>query len=149
MENRAQVFADEVEKILAPLSAVFENLFNGDFSGAGRETSNLVSGIFNWIAEAIDKVDWYELGYKIGEFLAGIDWGNILKSVAKVIWQGLKAAMELCSGIFSAAPVENGILAAMLFLDYTGIGNRVAKKIWKSISGKLKENIALLTKGGF
>ncbi len=108
MKNKAQVFADEVGKILAPLSAVFENLFSGNFFGAGKETSNLVSGIFNWIADAIDKVDWQGLGRRIGEFLAGINWVEILSSAGKVILNVIKGWGELMGAMMGKSPVIGG-----------------------------------------
>ena len=124
MKNKAQVFADEVGKIFAPLSAVFENLFSGNFFGAGKETSNLVSGVFNWIADAIDKVDWQGLGRRIGEFLAGINWVEILSSAGKVILNVIKGWGELMGAMMGKSPVIGGY---MFFKGTFGLLETISK----------------------
>ena len=111
MENKAEEFADKISKALEPVLDIFEDLFSGDFFGAGQGVSNLVIGITDFFAEAIDNVDWNEIGKKIGEFFAGIDWFGILKSVGNLIWQALKAAFELYVGAFSTAPLETAVVS--------------------------------------
>ncbi len=106
MENKAQKFAEKIEKYLKPLKDIIEDFSVGDFFKAGQDTSTLIAGILNFFADAIDKVDWYKIGQNMGDYLAGIDWIKILESVAHVFWEGLKAAFELWSGIFSNAPFE-------------------------------------------
>lgn len=106
MQNRAILFADKIEEIIAPLKKIFDDLFAGDFFQAGFDTSMLIAGIFNWFADAIASVNWREIGKSIGEFLAGIDWVAILKSVGRVIWEALNAVLDAAAGLFSAAPLE-------------------------------------------
>ena len=111
MENKAEEFADKISKALEPVLDIFEDLFSGDFFGAGQDVSNLVIGITDFFAEAIDNVDWNGIGKKIGDFFAGIDWFGILKSVGNLIWQALKAAFELYVGAFSTAPLETAVVS--------------------------------------
>ncbi len=77
------------------LKRFFQDFAIGDFFAAGQDTSKLVSGIFNWFADAIDKVDWYGIGRDMGDFLAGVDWVEIFKSLGHVIWEAIKAAIEV------------------------------------------------------
>lgn len=110
MENKAQNLADKIEEFFAPVKKIFQDLFDGDFFAAGQDTSKLVSGIFNWFADAIAAVDWYKIGHNMGEYLAGIDWIDVFKAVGRVLWEGIKGAFELASGLFDAAPLEATIL---------------------------------------
>lgn len=106
MENRAQDIADKIEEFFAPVKNIFSDFFEGDFFAAGQDTSNLVAGILNWFADGIDNVLWNKIGQKIGDYLAGLDWGKILDAVGRVFWQGIKAAVELWKESFEKAPLE-------------------------------------------
>lgn len=106
MENRANEFADKVEKFLQPVRDIIEDFAIGDFFKAGQDTSNLVAGIFNFFADAIDNVDWKKIGNNIGDYLAGINWTDVMDSVGNAAWEALKAAIELWSGMFEEAPIE-------------------------------------------
>lgn len=106
MENRANEFADKVEKFLQPVRDIIEDFAIGDLFKAGQDTSNLVAGIFNFFADAIDKVNWKKIGNNIGDYLAGINWTDVMDSVGNVAWEALKAAIELWSGMFEEAPIE-------------------------------------------
>lgn len=111
MENTAQAWADKIEKALEPVKKIFQDFVIGDFFQAGKDVSNLVISITDFFANAIDKVDWYGIGVKIGDFIAGIDWIRILAHIANLIWQALKAGLEAWSGALSSAPIETAIIS--------------------------------------
>jgi hypothetical protein len=111
MENSAVAWADKIDKALEPVKRIFEDFAVGDFFKAGQDTSNLVAGIFDWFAKAIDDVPWFKIGQKMGDFLAGINWTKVFKSAAKVLVQGLKAAIELYLGMLSKAPIETLLIS--------------------------------------
>ncbi len=134
MENRAQELADKVENALQPIKDIIQDFAVGDFFQAGQDVSNLVVSINDFFARAIDNVDWYGIGNKIGDFLAGIDWISVLSSVGNLIWQALKAAIELWSGSFDAAPIETGIITAIAGLTWVGIIPALAASIRKALS---------------
>ena len=90
MENSAVAWADKIEKALEPVRKIFKDFAIGDFYAAGQDTSNLVAGIFNWFAKAIDDVPWFKIGQKMGDFLAGIDWTKVFNAAGRVIVQGFK-----------------------------------------------------------
>lgn len=115
MENKAQTIADKLGKYLEPVKKIIQDFAIGDYFQAGKDTSALVVGIFNFIADAIKKVNWYKIGKNIGDFIAGIDWLKILKAVGRVFSNALNAAFELWVGALSAAPLET-ILATVLLL---------------------------------
>ena len=142
MENSAVAWADKIEKALEPVRKIFKDFAIGDFYAAGQDTSNLVAGIFNWFAKAIDDVPWYTIGHNIGEYLAGLNWVEIFSSLGNVLWQAIKAAIELWSGSFTAAPIETTLITAIAALKFTGLGSVLKKKlvtvIGASIKGALK-----------
>lgn len=111
MENSAVAWADKIEKALEPVRKIFKDFAIGDFYAAGQDTSNLVAGILNWFADAIDKVPWFTIGQKMGDFLAGIDWTKVFNAAGKVIVQGLKGAIELYLGLLSKAPIETLLIS--------------------------------------
>lgn len=111
MENRAQEYADKIEKFLGPAKEIINDFVIGDYFQAGKDTSKLVAGIFNFFADAIDDVDWYRIGQNIGDYLAGIDWLKILGSIGRLLWETLKASFELYAGAFSAAPIETALIS--------------------------------------
>lgn len=153
MENSAVAWADRIEKALEPVKQIFKDFAVGDFFKAGQDTSNLVAGILNWFADAIDKVPWFKIGQKMGDFLAGINWTKVFKSAAKVLVQGLKAAIELYLGMLSKAPIETlliSLVAVPKVLKAIG-GTNVIKSITKTYNklnslSKATEDVVLATK---
>lgn len=140
LENRAQEIADSIEKAFEPIEKIFEDFAIGDFFQAGKDTSNLVIGITDFISTAIDNVDWRGIGQKIGDFIAGVDWVGVLESVGNLIWQAISAAIETWEGIFSAAPIETAIITAIAALKFTGLGDAwvetLSTKMSATIAGK-------------
>lgn len=133
MQNTAMEWADKIEKLLEPMKKLFKDLFNGDFFEAGKDLSGIVTGIFNWMSDAIASVDWYQIGQNIGQFLAGIDWTAVFTSAGNFIKTAIDAAIDLWKGSFDAAPIETTILTAIGLLKFTGLGDILWKAIKDSI----------------
>lgn len=137
MQNTAMEWADKIEKLLEPVKKLFKDLFNGDFFEAGQDLSGIVTGIFNWMSDAIASVDWYQIGQNIGQFLAGIDWIAVFTSAGNFIETAIDAAIDLWKGSFDAAPIETTIITAIGLLKFTGVGDI----IWGKISDKLSAKV--------
>nr|DAE15803.1 MAG TPA: minor tail protein [Siphoviridae sp. ctu9a31] len=149
MENSAIAWADKIEKALEPVRKIFKDFAIGDFYAAGQDTSNLVAGIFNWFADAIDKVDWYGIGRKMGDYLAGIDWVEVLSSVGKAIWEAIKAAIEIWQGLFQSAPVETTIMSVLGVMKFTGLGKKIGERISDALSwSAIKKGLKSFAGGG-
>lgn len=133
MENRAQKLADKIEEIFAPVKKIFSDFFEGDFFAAGQDTSKLVSGIFDWMSDGIRKVDWKKIGYNIGEFLDGIEWMDVLRSVGNFLESAIDAAIELWKGCFSADPIATVIVSALGIAHFTGLDKILKDKIVEAI----------------
>lgn len=154
MENKAQDWANKIEKALEPVKKIFQDFAVGDFFQAGKDTSALVPGIFNFFAEAIDKVDWYGIGKKIGEFFAGIDWFEVLKSTGNLIWQAFKAIIETYAGMFAEAPFTTTIItlatlprilkkitSSKYITGFKRLGDVLADSLWAIGAGFKDKNI--------
>ncbi len=113
MENRANEMAEKIYKSLEPIRKIIEDFKIGDFFQMGKDVSHLVSGIADFFTKAIKKVDWKKIGKNIGDFIAGINWTEILKSIGKLIWTAFNAAIDFYKGMFSEAPFETIILSMM------------------------------------
>ena len=137
MENKAQDLADKIEEFFAPVKKIFQDLFAGDFFAAGQDTSKLVAGIFNWMADGIQKVDWKKIGYNIGEFLDGIEWGEVFLAVGNFIETAIDAAVDLWKGSFNADPIATVIVSALAVAKFLGLDNVLKDKIAKAIPSKL------------
>lgn len=137
MENTAIGFADKIEKALEPVKKIFRDFVIGDFFQAGQDVSNLVIGINNFFARAIDNVDWFGIGKKIGKFFAGINWIKVFSSAVRVIAQAFKALFEMYLGSLLSAPLETTLISlvaipkllkAIVATKFvTGV-----KKLWKN-----------------
>lgn len=137
MENKAQNLADKIEKFFAPVKKIFQDLFDGDFFAAGHDTSKLVAGIFNWFADAIAAVDWYKIGNNIGEFLDGIEWGEVLLASGNFLESAIDAAVDLWKGSFDADPIATVIVSALAIAKFLGLDNVLKDKIAKAIPSEL------------
>ena len=108
-----------------------------------------MAGIFNWFADAIDKVDWYGIGRKMGDYLAGIDWVEVLSSVGRAIWEAIKAAIEIWQGLFQSAPVETTIMSVLGVMKFTGLGKKIGERISDALSwSAIKKGLKSFAGGG-
>lgn len=154
MENKAEAWADRIVSALSPVKKIFKDFSIGDFFAAGQDTSALVSSMFNWFADAIDNVPWFTIGRNVGKYLAGLDWTEILKSAAKVLWEGFKGALEFYAGMFTVAPLETAVVS---FMAMPGLLKAITaskfvtgvKKLWSNFKafGTVVNNTALALSG--
>ena len=126
--GKTKVFFDRIKKIVEDFKA-------GDYFHAGRDTSELVTGIFNSFADAIDNVEWEKLGKSIGEYLAGINWKDVIIAGFKLKFNIWKAIAEVWFGSFKAAPIETAVITAIGALKFTGLGKKIAPALGKAIMG--------------
>lgn len=117
MENKAQEWADRIEKIFEPITKPLQNLFKnisiGDWFSAGQNVSSIASGLFDLFTKAIKKVDWFRLGKNIGKFLSGINWKNILSSAFDAFYETFKGILEGYFGSLSVAPLETAMISLL------------------------------------
>lgn len=120
---------------IAKLKEIFADFAAGNFFEAGQDTSDLITGIFNFFADAIDSVDWTGIGNKIGDYLAGIDWIEVIKAGFKLKFNIWKAIVKVWFGMFDAAPFETSVITAIAALKFTPLGAILSKKISGALIG--------------
>lgn len=131
--NLIRFLRDSFDKI----KEIFEDFKVGDFFAAGQDISQLISGIYDFIAEAIDRVDWKKLGGKIGDFIAGIEWLEIIKGALKLKVNIWKAIAEVWLGAFETAPFETAFITAIAAMRFLGLGNVLSNAIIAAIPSKI------------
>lgn len=141
-QERFPKLTDFLQQSFRKIKEIVEDFQNGDFFEMGSDISDLIVGIYNFFAEAIDEVDWQGIGNKIGEFLAGIDWLKVIQSGLKLKFNVWKAISELWFGAFEKAPFETIFLTGFALLNFTPIGKLLAGKLATSI-------ITAFSSGGF
>lgn len=137
MEDVAGQWADKFEKIFAPVKKLFKDISIGDWFAVGQDVNTIVTGIQDFFMNAIEKVDWKEVGNNIGEFLRGLDWLEIIKKGFELKFDIWKAIADVWLGTFKAAPVETAILTALGLLKFTGLGELLRDKLLGVLIGKI------------
>jgi len=79
------------------------------FSRFANTFNNFATGILTSINEAITKINWENIGYKIRQFLMKIKWTEILQSVGTLIGNALNAAIKFAKGLFDGTPLEEAL----------------------------------------
>ena len=150
MENKANEFAKRFEKSLEPIKKIINDFAIGDYLSAGEDVSDLVIDINNFVADAIEKVDWKGIGKKVGEFLKGIKWLEVFKSIGNVISSAIKGAVEFWFTSLDEAPFETALITAIGVWKFTKFGTKMSEKIGESVTKAISESktIGTLTSAG-
>lgn len=99
---------------------------------AGDTFNTWANGVLDSMLSALDEIDWDEIGRGIGRFLKRVDWVELLLKIGKIIVNAIEGAIETWMSSFKAAPIETGIVTAILglkFLGLSGIGSTILSKI--------------------
>lgn len=135
MENRANEFADKIEKAFEPVKKLFKDIAIGDWFAVGQDVNIIATNILDFFSRAIDEVNWGKLGENIGDFLRGLEWEEILVKAFELKFNIWKAIAEAWFRSLDAAPIETAILTAIGLLKFTGLGEILKNKILQSIIG--------------
>lgn len=119
------------------LKSIFHNFMAGDFFAVGQDVTTLVTGFYNFFSEAIDSVDWQDLGNHIGNYLAGVDWIDIIKAALKLKISFWEALADIWIGAFETAPFETALISAFAAMQFTGLGAVISSAIGKAISTQI------------
>lgn len=138
MENTAMDWADRVEKALEPITNPMKKLVQdvklGDWFAAGQDVNEIATAVFETAEKIIDKVDWEKLGEDIGEFLAGLDWVDILYKYLKLKFKIWEAIAKVIKESFKEAPLTTALITCFALLNYTKIGKFIGSQIGKKIT---------------
>lgn len=106
-----------------------------DFVLAADTANKWINGILTTLIKAVQGTNWTMIGEKIGEFIKGIDFIDILSNIGTLIFEAISSALEAWNGFVDVAPIESTIIAAIALLKFTGLGAAIAKAIAAQIAG--------------
>lgn len=144
VESKFKDLAERIRKAIQPIIDDFKSLWKhiteGDWFGAGQDVNKIATKIWGLITDAIDRVDWEGVGEKVGEFLAGLDWLDLLKKWLELKFKIWEAIAEVIKGSFKRAPLETAFLVMFGMLKFTGVGrllgNAILNKLTTYIGGQ-------------
>ena len=152
VESKFKDLAERIRALLQPIIDDFKSLWKhiteGDWFGAGQDVNNIATKVFNLISDAIDRVDWEDVGNKVGEFLAGLDWLDILKKWLKLKFKIWGAIKDVIVGSFKKAPLETAFLLLFGMLKFTGIGKLIGSAILNKMVTYIAGSAAFQTLAG-
>lgn len=125
----------DAKKAASSISEAFNNAVDKlDTEKLGKTVSDAFKKVWDFIGTALKKIDWQNIGKKIGDFISNIDWLGILESVFKVIGEVLKATPQLLFGLVESLDFKG---AAGLF------GVLFAPKMASSLLSKFTSDTAV------
>lgn len=95
------------------------------------------AGLVNDLVSALGEVDWYSVGYNIGQFLGTIDWVNALQVAASALWDGFIGALK---GVIDSGGAGNMAGAALIVAGIGGFVNMAIPalgSLFSSLGGQL------------
>ena len=103
----------DFEKMAESFATAFNHTLNKiDFKKLGQTVSKAFIGVWKFISTALKEIDWKQVGKSIAQFINGIDWWGIIKSVFETIGGVIKAAPQFLLGVIKNLDFGN---AAALF----------------------------------
>lgn len=107
----AELDWNAVGKSIASSINGFFDSFN--FKGLAETLNTWATGILDAAIEAIERTRWVDIGAKIGEFIADINFLEIGAKVGRLLWDAISAGIGAMAGAFSAAPIETTLMTVL------------------------------------
>lgn len=126
MESKAQTFAETVVGLFAPIEQLFSHIKIGDWFAVGEDVSAIATGIFDFIDNALNSVDWESIGEKIGNFLKGIEWDKVIEKGLQLTAEIGQTIADIWFETFETAPIETSIISVLGSAEFLGVGKVVA-----------------------
>ena len=87
------------------------------------------NGILDTMITAVRNIEWRMIGEKIGDFLVQIDFLEIGKKIGTLIWEAIKAGLDIWNGMFDVAPIETTIITAFGAIKLTKLAQPIIKQL--------------------
>lgn len=126
MNDKTSQLAKNFENALAPVRKLVEDIKIGDWFAVGGDVSTIASGIFNFFSDAIEHVNWEQVGHNFGLFLSGINWKDVIKSGFRLTFDIGEAISDVWFESFNTAPIETAIITGLAAMKFTGSGKALA-----------------------
>lgn len=94
----------DVSSITTTIATAISKAIEGiNFKKAGQTLGKAFSTVFDSITQTIKKINWKQLGTDIAEFVAGIDWCEVVESLSSAIDYALAGFGQLLIGLITPA----------------------------------------------
>lgn len=133
LSDRMQAVLDKVQEFKDRVSEIGMDFKLGDWFKAGSDISDLIIWINKEIENLIRGVDWEGAGTKVGQFLKGIKWLDILKSLKGVLLAAIKGAASFWFASLKEAPFETALITGTALWKLSKFGGTLREKITASI----------------
>ena len=92
--------APKIKKWVTNAAQFLNGFLTGvNWKNVGKTLSDIIITLFNGISTWLSEVDWELVGRSVRDFLLGIDWGGILKSVGEAIGLAIVGGIEFIEGL--------------------------------------------------
>lgn len=150
MENEAQKWADKIYNTIVNHkwyeagkfigSLLSDGVSSVDWEGVGKWISNTICDAIDFVRGFIDGVDWNELGKAIVEMVNNIDVGEIIISIAKLVFSLAGALIDFNWGSYQGAWEEGGVGGVIArVLAGSAPGLPIIIKLTTEIIAKIKD----------
>lgn len=128
----------KLPEIADKLADTFNELIkNLDAEKLARTISNFIKTAINTATTFIKKVDFKKLAEKIVDFLKNLDIIGIVKDLANLLWEVVKAAFEALPGLIKEAPLESALIGAFALMKFSKWGTNLATTLGSTASTSL------------
>lgn len=128
-----KVIGDAINKFFEDMAVKDEGL--SGWGKLAKSLSGLVTGILEFLINAINTVEWDKVGQAIGDFISNIDWGRIIIDLSKLAWSILKALGEAFLGLGKENPAAAALLTV---LGINLLSRALMKKFLEAAMGALE-----------
>lgn len=116
-----------------------------DFELLANTLNTWANGLLDTIITYLRKVEWEDIGTKIGEFLEKINFIQIGKKMGIALWEALNAGIEFYKGMFTAAPIETAIITILTATKTLSKIKPAAKLLSDNVMGILSKSLTSAT----
>lgn len=120
------------------LATYFNNLFATiDWSEAGRTLYEGLAGVLDFLIAYMQEMDWQTVGQNIGNFTKEIKIGKLALKLAELLWEIVKAGVQLFIGMFQTNPLDTALLTIFGVLHLTGLDVIIATALRNAITAAI------------
>lgn len=149
LSDRMQVVLEKVQEFKNRIREIGMDFKLGDWFKAGSDISDLIIWINKGIESLIRGVDWDGVGSKVGQFLKGIKWLDILKSLKDVLLAAIEGATSFWFASLKEAPFETALITGIALWKFTKLGGYIGSLISKAIPTNYVIAVTLTAVVGF
>lgn len=112
-----------------------------DLAKAGKALSDGIKGVLSTLNTALEETNWKQVGQKVGDFLANVDWLGVLVGAGKAIANALIGVLDFADGLFES--ICNG-LKKLNWKDIAKAVWELFKSAWKLVGAVVDVAVSLI-----